>query len=157
MEPAVYTVTMGQKNLTVLRGDVILITRFFYKKMNGRFGGWPKKVAVMVKWLYYQGGCKAGFHCTHSQNKTKIRNKKLCWVLSFEFLQELLITVLHLINQTPWSLSEKSSLGCTLVSELTFQCLHNQPVEKLSLMKLQMRFCMKTWYLHRQQHVIFRS
>lgn len=100
--------------------------------MYGYFAGWPKKVAVIMKWLYYQGGCKAGFHCTHSQNNTKIKNKKLCGVLSFEFLQELLITVLHLINQTPSSQSEKSILGCTLVSELTFQCLHNQPVEKLS-------------------------
>ena len=100
--------------------------------MYGPFAGWPKKLAVITKWLYYQGGCKAGFHCTHSQNNTKIRNKKLCRVLSFEFLQELLITVLHLINQTPWSQSEKSILGCTLVSEHTFQCLHNQAVEKLS-------------------------
>ena len=155
MEPCLYS-HHGPKKFDRIKGWRYL-TRFFYKKIYGCFAGWSKKVAVITKWLYYLGGCKAGFHCTHSQNNTKTRNKKLCWVLSFEFLQELLITVLHLINQTPWSQSGKSILGCTLVSEPTFHCLHNQAVEKMSLilrtpMKFQMRFCMKTWYLHRHQH-----
>ena len=47
----------GPKNLTVL-------TTVFYKKMYSCFARWPKKVAVIMRWLYYRGCSKAGFHCT---------------------------------------------------------------------------------------------
>ena len=48
--------------LAVLTRDSINVF-FFYKEMYGRFAG-PKKVAVKTRWLYYRGGCKAGFHCS---------------------------------------------------------------------------------------------
>ena len=47
-----------EKNMAVL-------TRFFCRKMYGHFAWWPKKVAVITRWLYYRGGCKAGFYCIY--------------------------------------------------------------------------------------------
>ena len=40
---------------------VILTSDFFYKKMYGRFGWRPEKVAVITSKPYYRGGRKAGF------------------------------------------------------------------------------------------------
>ena len=54
---SVNTVTNGPKKLPVL-------TRvFFTRKSMVVLAGWPKKVVVIMKWPYYQGGRKAGFHC----------------------------------------------------------------------------------------------
>ena len=40
-----------------------VLTRVFYKKMYGRFVG-QKTVVVITRRPYYQGGRKAGLHCT---------------------------------------------------------------------------------------------
>ena len=58
----VNTVTNGPKKLAVLMGDRNNEGFFLYKKIYGRFSRRPKKVAVITKWSYYRGDCKAGFH-----------------------------------------------------------------------------------------------
>ena len=59
----VNTVTNGPKKLAVLMGDRNNEGVFLYKKIYGRFSRRPKKVAVITKWSYYRGDCKAGFPC----------------------------------------------------------------------------------------------
>ena len=54
---------MGQKKLAVIPCDRIN-EDFFTRKGMVIFGGRPKKVAVIMRWPYYRGGCKVGFHCT---------------------------------------------------------------------------------------------
>ena len=51
---------------------VTVLTRvLFYKKMNGRYAGWPKKVAVITRRPYYRGGRKARFHFTRLSQATQ--------------------------------------------------------------------------------------
>ena len=33
--------------------------------MSGHFAEQPKKVAIITRWPYYRGGCKAMFHCNN--------------------------------------------------------------------------------------------
>ena len=41
---------------------------FLYNKMYSCFAGWPKKVALITRSLYYPGGRKAEFHCIFIRN-----------------------------------------------------------------------------------------
>ena len=53
----------AKKNSAVLMGDRIN-EGFFYKKMYGPFARRPKNGRNNEAGPYYQGGRKAGFHCT---------------------------------------------------------------------------------------------
>ena len=61
---AINTVTNETKKFGSING-VAILTRFFFLQENAwRFlPGGPKKVAVIIRWSYYRGGRKAGFHC----------------------------------------------------------------------------------------------
>ena len=54
----------------------------------------PKKVAVITRWLYYRGGCKAGFHCKKFKKLRKVYNLPFFSVLGHFFYPKFPLTSL---------------------------------------------------------------
>ena len=66
MVPPLTRSLMGQKNLAVItRWPRVSVRVSLRENVRSFLAGGPKKVAVITssRWLYYQGGRKAGFHC----------------------------------------------------------------------------------------------
>ena len=58
------------------------------------FARWPKKVAVITRWLYYPSGRKAGFHCTKFKKLRKVYNLPFFSVLGHFFYPKFPLTSL---------------------------------------------------------------
>ena len=75
----------GPKKFCRINGVAVLTRVFFTRKCMVVFARLPKKVAIITRWLYYQGGRKAGFHCTKFKKLRKVYNLPFFSVLGHFF------------------------------------------------------------------------
>ena len=77
----------GPKKFCRINGVAVLTRVFFTRKCMVVFARLPKKSGYNneVAWLYYQGGRKAGFHCTKFKKLRKVYNLPFFSVLGHFF------------------------------------------------------------------------
>ena len=86
----------GPKKFCRINGVAVLTRVFFTRKCMVVFARLPKKSGYNneVAWLYYQGGRKAGFHCTKFKKLRKVYNLPFFSVLGHFFYPKFPLTSL---------------------------------------------------------------
>ena len=86
--------SMGQKKFCRINGVMVLMTVCLQENIWWFLPGGQKKVAVIIRWLYYRGGRKAGFHCTKFKKLRKVYNLPFFSVLGHFFYPKFPLTSL---------------------------------------------------------------
>ena len=84
----------GPKKFCRINGVTVLMRVCLQENVWWFLPGGQKKVAVITRWLYYRGGCKAGFHCKKFKKLRKVYNLPFISVLGHFFYPKFPLTSL---------------------------------------------------------------